>query len=117
MGLCDWIAPGYKPSATPKDAAEQFAQALFGNPSYQIVRRLANHTKHQGRNLLEAQTAEFVERIDDLDTPIDSWINFDRGPASSYKYGEHDLLQVFESVARFYDEHWFNLPIEEQLRQ
>ena len=113
--LCDWIAPGYNPKKAPRNAVEQFAQALSKDPDYQRVRLLANHTKHQERSLPETQTSSYVELMDDRDTPIDSWLDFDIGPTSAHEYGDRNLSDVFESVAVFYQQHWFNLSVERRL--
>lgn len=115
--LREWIAPGYKRGATPKTAGQRFAAMLFENPNYQTVLLLANHAKHQRRQALpETQTTSFVETFDERDTPIDSWLDFDQGPASSYQYGQHNLVDVFKAVASLYDQHWFSLPIKERLK-
>jgi len=111
--LREWIAPQYKRDSVPKNRAEQFVAKLLENPDYQTLLLLANHAKHQRRrNLPDTQTTTCVEMIDDRDTPIDSWLDFDKGPASAYIYGDRDLEEVFTNVTAFYHDHWFSLPIE-----
>jgi len=115
--LREWIAPAYRRGGIPKTAGERFAAMLFENPNYQTVLLLANHAKHQRRDALpETQTTWFVETFDERDTPIDSWLDFDQGPASSYQYGQRNLVDVFKAVASLYEQHWFSLPIEERLK-
>jgi hypothetical protein len=114
--LREWIAPNYKRGASAKNAAERFAAMLYENPDYQTVLLLANHVKHQRRKVLpEAQEISFVDTFDERDTPVDSWLDFDKGPASSYQYGRSDLEDVFRAVALLYREQWFSLPIEQRL--
>jgi hypothetical protein len=113
--LREWIAPKYKRGSPPRTSAQRFAAMLFENPDYQTILLLANHAKHQRRSSLpETQTTSFVETIDDRDTPIDSWLDFDEGPASEYSYGERDLEKLFVAVASLYREHWFNLPLAQR---
>jgi hypothetical protein len=113
--LREWIAPKYKLGSVPKNRAERFAAMLFENPDYQTVLLLANHAKHQRREALpQTQITSFVETIDERDTPVDSWLDFDKGPASAYQYGDRDLEEIFTAVASLYREQWFNLPIEER---
>lgn len=113
--LREWIAPNYTRDDFPKNAAQRFAAALLQLPEYDTLWLLANHAKHQRRRSLpETQTTSFVETIDDRDTPIDSWLDFDQGPASAYQYGAQDIEQVFVTVASFYQDHWFSLPIEQR---
>lgn len=110
--LREWIAPGYKRGSAPKSNAERFVASLFEYPDYQTVLLLANHAKHQRRmSLPETQSTTCVEMIDDRDSPIGSWMDFDTGPASTHHYGSRDLSDVFENVASFYREHWFKLPM------
>ncbi len=114
--LREWIAPNYKRGAAPRNSAERFAAMLYENPNYKTVLLLANHAKHQRRGALpEIQSTSFVETIDERDTPIDSWLDFDIGPASSYQYGQRNLEDVFKAVALLYREQWFNLPIDQRL--
>ncbi len=114
--LREWIAPEYRRGAIPKTCAERFVESLFEYPDYQTILLLANHAKHQRRQSLpDTQTTRHVEMFDDRDIPIDSWLDFDLGPASAHLYGERDLLEIFESVAAFYREHWFSLPIRQRL--
>lgn len=114
--LREWIAPGYKRGAKAINAAEQFVSVLFEDPNYQIVLQLANHAKHQRRTSLpKTQMTTFVETFDERDTPIDSWLDFDRGPASAYEYGDQDLLRVFDAVIQIYQDKWFGLPIEQRI--
>lgn len=114
--LREWIAPNYKRGAAPRNSAERFAAMLYENHNYQTVLLLANHAKHQRRGALpEIQSTSFVETIDERDTPIDSWLDFDKGPASSYQYGQRNLEDVFKAVALLYREQWFNLPIDQRL--
>lgn len=113
--LREWIAPNFKRGATPSNSAERFVAMLYENPDYQTVLLLANHAKHQRRRALpEIQTRSSVETIDERDTPIDSWLDFDEGPASSYHYGDRDLADVFRAVAALYKERWFSLPVSER---
>jgi hypothetical protein len=113
--LREWIAPGYKRGAVAKNAAENFVASLFEFSDYQTIHLLANHAKHQRRMALpEAQTTTCVEMVDDRDTPIDSWIDFDAGPASAHHYGNCDLSDVLERVASFYRDHWFSLSIQQR---
>ena len=114
--LREWIASNYKRGTEPSTSAERFASMLFENPDYQTILLLANHAKHQRLTRLpETQTTSFIESFDDRDTPIDSWIDFDDGPASAYSYGERDLEQLFLTVAALYRQHWFNLPLEQRM--
>jgi hypothetical protein len=114
--LREWIAPNYVRGNKPKNEAERFAAALLENEDYKLVKDLANHAKHQRRRALpETQTTRYVELWDDRDTPIDSWLDADSGPPSAREYGGRDILDVFESVIRFYREHWFSLPLADRL--
>ena len=97
--LVEWIAPTYKKGDTARNSAERFAVALFDNESYQTVRLLANHAKHQRRQSLPlTQTVRYVETLDDRDTPVDSWLDLDGGPPSVREYGSQDLLEIFRQV-------------------
>src|SRR6266446_8382430 len=101
--LREWIAPGYRRGAMATNAAERFAAMLFENPNYQTVLQLDNHAKHQRREALpETQFTSFTDTFDERDTPIDSWLDFDEGPASSYKYGQRNLEDIFKAVAALY---------------
>ena len=114
--LREWIAPGFKRTAPPKNQAEEFVTRLWENPDYQTVVLLANHAKHQRRMALpETQTTRYVEMMDDRDTPIDSWLDFDDGPTSSYEYGDRDLEDIFSALMDFYEKGWFSRPLEERL--
>jgi hypothetical protein len=113
--LREWIAPNYKRGATPRNSAERFVAMLYEDPDYQTVLLLANHAKHQRRSALpQIQARSSVEIMDERDTPIDSWLDFDEGPASSYRYGDRDLSDVFSAVATLYKERWFSLPLSER---
>ena len=114
--LREWIAPNYRRESTPKNCAERFAAMLFEDPNYQTVLLLANHAKHQRRHALPStQMTSFVETIDEQGIPIDSWPDFECGPASAYQYGDQNLEEIFVAVASLYREQWFKLPIEERL--
>jgi hypothetical protein len=114
--LREWIAPGYRRGAVATNTAECFVARLFEYPDYQTIHLLANHAKHQRRIALpETQVTTCVEMIDDRDIPIDSWIDFDAGPASAYHYGDRDLGEIFENVVTFYRDNWFNLSIQQRL--
>jgi len=114
--LREWIAPKYERGAAPRNSAERFAAILYENPNYQTVLLLANHAKHQRRGALpETQSMTFVDTIDERDIPIDSWPDFDQGPASSYLYGQRNLEDLFKEVALLYREQWFSLPIDQRL--
>ena len=117
--LSDWIAPGFNPNdkkALPQNAAERFVVELSNCPSYQTVRQLSNHAKHQRRSSLpQTQTTKHVDLWDDRKSPIDSWLDVDAGSACEYEYGDRDLLVVFDEVAGIYRTRWFSLPIEQRL--
>ena len=114
--LREWIAPDYKRGAAPTSAGERFAAMLYEDPNYQTLLQLANHAKHQRRAALpKTQSTYYTETVDDRDTPINSWLDFDTGPASSHKYGNEDLEQIFLAVATLYEEKWFTMPIDERL--
>ncbi len=114
--LREWIAPGYRRGATPSTAAERFVEGLWKETDYLTLLQLANHAKHQRREALpETQTVKAELLWDDRDTPIDSWMDTDAGPAETYAYGGEDLVAVFEVVVRFYQEGWFDLPLERRL--
>ena len=113
--LREWIAPNYTRNDVPKNAAQRFAATLLKLPAYDTLWLLASHAKHQRRRSLpDTQTTAFVETIDDRDIPIDSWPDFDQGPASAYRYGDQDIEQIFTTVASFYQDRWFSLPIEQR---
>lgn len=114
--LREWIAPGYKRGSAPSNRAERFAALLYEDPNYQTIWLLANHAKHQRRQSLPAtQATSFVEMIDERDIPIDSWLDFDKGPVSAYQYGDRDLEEIFIAVVSLYRDQWFSLPLEERL--
>lgn len=114
--LREWVAPGYKRGSIPSNRAEHFVALLCEDPNYQTIWLLANHVKHQRRQTLPAtQVTSFIETIDERDIPIDSWLDFDKGPASAYQYGDRDLEKVFEAVVSLYRDRWFSLPFEERL--
>lgn len=116
--LREWIAPGFKRGAQPANRSERFVEHLWANSDYQTISRLANHAKHQRRAALpEVQTTYHVKLIDDRDTPIDSWLDFDKGPASSNEYGERDLEDMFSALVNFYEREWFSLPLTERLSE
>jgi hypothetical protein len=116
--LREWIAPGFKKGSHPKNRAECFAERLWENPDYKTVSLLANHAKHQRRGALpETQTTRYVHVIDDRDNSIDSWPDFDDGPASNYAYGDRNLEDLFSALVAFYEKEWFSLPLEERLSE
>jgi hypothetical protein len=116
--LREWIAPGFKKGSHPKNRAERFAERLWENPDYQTVSLLANHAKHQRRTALpETQTTRYVEMVDHRDTSIDSWLDFDNGPASAYEYGDRNLEELFSALVAFYEKEWFSLPWDERLSE
>ena len=91
-------------------------QKLWKEPSYLTLLQLANHAKHQRREALpQVQVVKTELLWDDRDTPIDSWIDADAGPAEEYAYGNDDLVGLFDIVMCFYRAEWFSLPLKARL--
>lgn len=113
--LREWIAPDYKKGSTPKCNAEIFSANLLENHDYQKILALANHTKHQRRPTLPHESkSEFIDPIDDRDIPIDSWMDFDSGPASKHYYDNKDVLEYFISITSLYEDYLFSSSHQEK---
>ena len=115
--LREWIAPGFtgqRAKRGPRNPAERFSAALHQLPSYQLLRNLANHAKHQFRDESLAVRSVHYVNIDDW-PDIDRVNSFDDGPVMDYFVGEHDLVDLFEEVMTFYDDRWFSLSVDEQM--
>jgi hypothetical protein len=111
--LREWIAPGFRGQRAPKYPDERFSERLFQLESYEVLRNVANHAKHQARDHDVAVTSVHYADIDDW-PEIDKVTSFDEGPVGGYYIENRELSELFEDVLGFYREQWFSLSDNER---
>lgn len=105
--LREWIAPGYNKIVNkwpPADTAEKtFSKAVFDNHDFDILRQLANGTKHA-----KAVKAGYAggASIDDWED-FDSVADVDKGPPTAHFVDGRRVEEIVGPVIQLYGD-WFS---------
>lgn len=112
FGLChlrEWIAPGFKfdGRAKPLTAEERFGVALFQHCAcFRQMLDVWNGAKHRSGGAGQTGVTYGLD-LDQRDTSVDDWLDFDQGPASDFEIDGRPLASILGPVLGFYRT-WFD---------
>lgn len=103
--LREWIAPGYRPKGSPTNENERFYESIYSEPSFQLVKKICNHTKHLG--MIESEKTKHGLKIDDW-PDFDAVESVDSGPPTGYEVEGRCVLEAVDEVIEYYKRNWFD---------